>query len=89
MNTSDVWDRIEILDKIPEPNGWIQWKVTEVCMDLYCECGQSSHFDGDFFCFFECPHCNRKYSVGCYVKLHKLTDEESELFNDRMKLADP
>lgn len=26
----------------PTPNGWIQWKGTDVCMDVYCSCGYHS-----------------------------------------------
>jgi hypothetical protein len=29
-------------------HGWIQWKGTDVCMDIHCECGTLSHIDGEF-----------------------------------------
>lgn len=27
------------------PTGFIQWKGTDVCMDVYCKCGYHSHID--------------------------------------------
>jgi hypothetical protein len=30
------------------PHGWIQWKGTNVCMDVYCACGHHSHIDAKF-----------------------------------------
>lgn len=58
------------------PHGWIQWKGTNVCMDVWCECGQLTHVDADFCYFIECGHCGRKWSVGAHVPLHPLTEEE-------------
>jgi len=56
--------------------GWIQWKGTNVCIDLHCKCGYHDHFDGDFFYYFECPKCHRKYAVGQNIKLIELTKEQ-------------
>jgi hypothetical protein len=60
------------------PHGWIQWKGTEACIDLHCECGHHGHFDGEFFYFYECPKCQRRYAVGQNVKLILLTTEQCE-----------
>ena len=43
--TKDDADRRGISDG---PHGWIQWKGTDVCIDLHCECGSHGHVDGDF-----------------------------------------
>lgn len=73
----DIACRIHAKDKVPTgTHGWIQWKGTEVCMDVHCACGHHSHIDADFFYFFECVKCGAKYSVGAHVSLHPLTDEE-------------
>jgi hypothetical protein len=61
-----------------EAHGWIQWKGTDVCIDLHCVCGHHGHFDGDFFYHFKCPQCGAKYTVGCNVKLIPLTEEQAE-----------
>lgn len=61
-----------------EAHGWIQWKGTDVCIDLHCKCGFLGHFDGDFLYFYECPQCHAKYAVGQIVKLIPLTDEQEK-----------
>lgn len=58
-----------------EPYGWIQHKGTDICIDLHCVCGYHGHYDGDFFYFYECPECHRKYAVGQNVKLIELPKE--------------
>lgn len=59
-----------------EPYGWIQWKGTDVCIDIHCKCGHHGHVDTDFFYHYVCPKCGTKYSVGQNVKLIELTPEE-------------
>lgn len=58
-------------------HGWIQWKGTKVCMDVYCACGHSGHVDADFFYYYRCPQCARLFAVGCNVKLIALDEEQS------------
>ncbi len=41
------------------PQAFIQWKGTEVCMDVYCVCGGSYHIDADFAYFVQCPSCEQ------------------------------
>lgn len=60
-----------------ESHGWIQWKGTDVCMDLYCLCGVQEHFDGDFFYSYQCSECGQRYAVGQNIKLIPLTDEQA------------
>lgn len=62
--------------KNDEPHGWIQWKGTDVCIDLHCSCGYLGHYDGEFFYYYECPNCKKKYSVGSNVILHALSEPE-------------
>lgn len=52
-----------------QPNGWIQWKGTDVCIDIYCECGEQSHYDGKFMYGIKCPHCKREYHVNPHIQL--------------------
>jgi hypothetical protein len=56
--------------------GWIQWKGTDVCIDLHCICGSHGHFDGDFMYYVECEDCGRKYAVGQNIKLIPLDNKE-------------
>lgn len=61
-----------------EAHGWIQWKGTDVCMDVHCSCGTSTHLDGSFCYFIECGACGKKYALGQIVKLIPLTDEQEK-----------
>jgi len=70
----DVYSRD--FDPENDPYAWIQWKGTDVCMDIHCECGEHGHVDGDFVYFYKCPVCNRKYALGQNVKLIPLTEEQ-------------
>jgi len=69
------------------PFGWIQWKGTDVCMDVYCKCGAHLHFDTDFLYAIECGNCGTFYRVDPHVQLiefdgknglvcHKQTDPD-------------
>jgi len=58
--------------RYPGPHGWIQWKGTSVCIDLHCACGYHGHVDADFFYFYECVQCKRRYAVGATVKLSEV-----------------
>lgn len=75
----DYWDGIFKRDtQLKNPRGWIQWKGTDVCIDLHCDCGFEGHIDAGFFYHYECPSCKTKYAVGQNIKLIKLTTEEIE-----------
>jgi len=52
-----------------DPHGWIQWKGTDVCLDIHCSCGAHSHIDGDFMYFVQCPACKKIYEVNGNVQL--------------------
>lgn len=58
------------------PFAWIQWKGTDACMDMHCECGHMGHVDAMFAYYFECPQCKEVYEVGSHVRLYKLSLEE-------------
>ncbi len=49
--------------------GWIQWKGTDVCMDIHCLCGELTHVDGEFGYYVECSKCGRVYEVDPTVSL--------------------
>jgi hypothetical protein len=50
-------------------HGCIQWKGTDVCIDIHCICGACAHVDADFFHYYECPACHKRYAVGTVVNL--------------------
>lgn len=71
------------------PHGWIQWKGTNVCMDVRCECGELTHFDGEYCYFIECGACHRRYMAGAHVKLYPLTNEESDHVAEEVVVSNP
>jgi hypothetical protein len=64
-------------DMTGKPHGWIQWKGTDVCIDLHCVCGHHGHFDGDFFYYYQCPACGARYAVGMNVALIPMTEQQA------------
>ena len=59
----------------PEPHGWIQWKGTDVCMDIRCACGELTHIDEEFCYHVKCGACGKVYECGGFVKLFPLDFE--------------
>ncbi len=60
-----------------KPHGWIQWKGTDVCMDIHCECGCHSHIDVDFAYHVKCPECGAVYMCNGHIEFIKLDEEPS------------
>lgn len=71
---SETFKLVEDATRIEGSHGWIQWKGTQVCMDVNCECGARLHFDEEFLYAVGCDNCGSTYAVGAYVKLVKMTD---------------
>src|SRR5665213_2819957 len=61
-----------------QPHGWIQWKGTDVCIDIHCGCGEALHADTDFLYSFICPHCGRHYQMGSHVAIYELSKADSD-----------
>ncbi len=71
--TEDAW---EIQDtQRGKPHGWIQWKGTDVCMDLHCKCGELTHIDGDFVYHIKCPMCGTVYMCNGHIEMIELEVE--------------
>lgn len=68
----EAFDVEEKFDGVP--HGLIQWKGTEVCMDVHCKCGESFHIDGTFAYNVKCPECETIYAVNGHVELIELLD---------------
>ena len=71
---TDTWRRLvpKMIEADPppeDPKGRIQYKGTDLCIDLYCECETTEHLDGEFIQFWQCPNCGKRYMLSAYVKL--------------------
>lgn len=47
---------------------FLQWQGTNVCMDFYCKCGDTMHFDNYSLFFVQCSACKTKYIMSTYVR---------------------
>lgn len=54
---------------IEGPRGCIQYKGTDLCINLHCECGHHAHLDGMGVHGWECSECGRKYLLPTNIKL--------------------
>jgi hypothetical protein len=61
--------------KHPEPHGWIQWKGTDVCLDINCKCGTITHIDAEFCYHVRCGMCGQIYECDGHIQLHPLDFE--------------
>lgn len=59
---------------VTAPTAHIQYKGTHICMDIRCECGEHTHFDGDFAYSIECGKCGMKYDMPSIVALEPYSD---------------
>lgn len=58
-----------------KPHGWVQWKGTDVCMDVHCKCGALCHIDADFAYHVKCMECKTVYFVNGHVEFIELDEE--------------
>ena len=71
--TQDAWN---IQDRLNDNVGaWIQWKGTDVCMDIHCKCGEHSHIDASFAYHVKCPYCGTVYFCNGHIELIELEEE--------------
>ena len=60
----------------PAPHGWVQWKGTDVCVDLHCTCGAHLHHDGYFMYYIQCEECGQFYECDGHITLHPVGADE-------------
>ena len=60
-------------DAPANPFTFIQWKGTDVCLDLHCECGEHSHLDGYFAYVIKCGRCGAEWQMPTYMTLIRHT----------------
>lgn len=67
-----------------EPELYVQWKGTEVCLDFQCECSAEEdayefHFDGFMFGHVKCPRCGTVWEIDAHPKVTRSSRTEAEL----------
>lgn len=58
------------------PHGWIQWKGTDVCLDVHCSCGAHTHLDADFAYYVQCGACGKLWALSANVRMIEVTADE-------------
>ena len=59
------------------PYGRIQFKETDLCIDICCECGETYHLDGDFIYYVQCGACQRVYELDPFIALIPSDEEKA------------
>ena len=74
-------DSDPIHDQFPGSDAecFIQWKGTDLCMDLRCRCGHTGHVDAPFAYHVRCPQCRQVYRMGTQVKLIAVDEMEADV----------
>lgn len=73
-NTHDeAWDLQD--QQEGKPHGWIQWKGTDACMDIHCECGEMSHIDAEFCYYVKCPYCGAIYFCNGHIEFIRMAND--------------
>lgn len=61
-------------DITEDAHGTIQWKGSDIYMDIHCDCGHTSNIKGDGIFFVKCPSCKTIYELNGFIQLIKRTD---------------
>lgn len=77
--TGDTWATTSF-DPKPRPSAFVQWKGTDICVDLHCECGYHGHFDGFFAYGLRCAECGKEWTMPHSFGL--LPGDEDELVQE-------
>jgi hypothetical protein len=76
-NSEMAWEIQETYDR--QPHGWVQWKGTDVCMDVHCKCGHTSHLDAICAYTVKCPACGTVYMCNGHIELIELEEEPDDV----------
>ena len=78
-NRLDPQALLEFTQRHPKPDGgdaFIQWKGTDVCMDVFLPCGCTPHIDGDGGWFVRCD-CGRVWQLGTRVEVTPVPEDQA------------
>ncbi len=74
----EAYNRANPTEWVPS-TGFIQWKGTDVCVDLICKCGNKEHYDGYFLYNWKCSECNQIYSLDPIVRMVPISEDDAKL----------
>ena len=70
-----------------QARGWVQWKGTDVCIDVHCKCGKISHYDGEYMYNIKCPYCERVYFANPHIQLIEVAEYDESSLKVAIKLS--
>ena len=73
--SKEAWELQETYED--KPHGWIQWKNTNVSMDIRCKCGHVANIQASFAYYVKCPNCNTVYMCNGHIQLIEIEEEPS------------
>lgn len=65
-------------DQINKPHGKVQWKGTDVCMDVYCKCGIHTHIDDWFVYNVKCGSCGTVYNCNPNIEFIEVLEPSDD-----------
>jgi hypothetical protein len=76
--TASVWN----LNASHPGMAFIQWKGTDVCMDLHCTvCQHHNHYDTDFAYFVQCAKCKTVFEMNCFVQFRPMLPKDASNYS--------
>ncbi|WP_220456006.1 hypothetical protein [Vibrio rotiferianus] len=82
---SDINEAWEMEEKfIGKPHAWIQWKGTDVCMDVHCKCGAHCHVDAIAAYQVKCPECGTIYACASHIELIEVESDSGSIVVDAL-----
>jgi hypothetical protein len=72
-NRDDAWNKQYKFDR---PCAWVQWKGTDVCMDISCDCGESWHLDSIGAYYVKCSACGKIFFCNGHIQLIEIENTE-------------
>lgn len=82
----DIFKHTDEQARLERPFGWIQWKGTNVCIDLHCECGAHGHVDAEFLYFVRCEDRETAEQMATHL-LEPRVPKQSTLFEKAKERA--
>ncbi len=50
-------------------SGYIQWKGSNICLDVHCTCGKSYHVDAEFCYAVRCGSCGKEWALSPFIRM--------------------
>ena len=66
-----------------EAHVFLQFKNTDICIDIYCTCGEQCHYDGYFARFVKCAYCGQMWIIPHLIPITVMTSDHPDYAHAR------